>query len=254
MGHWIRMALLAGCSVISAPALAMDRGEPGDSSDEFPPEGVMTTPVEARSASAALPGSVAGREGFVGLFGGNVTAADTDVVGTYQCYFCAPVTDQATVHFSGGPMAGVRVGMWGGGSLIMAGVGLEFSNNSVSADNAKLEYQSIGVTPMLRLPLWRTAAMPGGHVTPYAGFILSRANSGDFSVSLPALPRPLAGGAEGSGAGELLGVAIKYRSIAIQLEFRSVSQKLSLDSFASDEADLKMQTRQALLGINYLVR
>ena len=192
-----------------------------------------------------------GLESFIGLFGGGVTVADTRVSATSQCFFCSPVSAEKNVSFDRGSTAGLRAGFWGPGDFIYAGLGLELAHTAIRADSVNIRYDSLTFTPMLRLPLFRTAAMRGGHVNLYTGLLVSRTIYGKMSVGFPELPRTVSGNVDGRGLGVLFGASLRYARLALNAEYRSAGMNLTFSDLG-DRGSAKLSGKQTLFGLSCL--
>lgn len=220
---------------------------------EARPETDPVSGAPAPQTVAAADGRAASGRGafFAGIVGGNVEAADSRASGTYQCYLCTPVTDEARVRFSGGGAVGLRAGMWGTTGRVNPGIAVEAGGVHIAGDHVTLHYQGFGVAGLLRLPLLRNAQQPGGRLIPYAGLQLFRLQGGSVEVSLPALPRPLSGTPSGLAHGALLGLALPVGHLEVAAEVRKVNLQVRMDAIASDEAEFRLDSTQTLLAISY---
>lgn len=211
----------------------------------------VAAPV-AVSRPVTTPGRPGGAEFSIGLRSGRGSVADSEVSASIGCLvFCYVVTETRTVHFSDIKTVGLRTDLWGGGRWINAGFGLEMATSSTKADHVSLRYNTTSFFPMVRLPLWRDAAMPGGHVNLYGGMMVTRAWGGDMEVSFPGLPRPVSGVVTGRGNGAFAGVALKYGHALLSLEYRDTDIKLNMKEYY-DYGSTRMDGQETQLGLSYL--
>jgi hypothetical protein len=217
--------------------------------EELP--GLDSTSVPANETKS-VPAKEA--EAYVGVFGGNARFADTSVSATYQCFFCSPVTASKNVQFSKGEVAGLRMGMWGDNEYQYIGFAFEFSttkaHSMMSIDQVDVSYESFSLMPMVRLPLFKTDSMPGGHLNLYAGVAFSKVMSGNMSVTFPELPRTVSGDAKGSGSVFLIGASLKYSRVLLFLEERATNMNLSFSDLG-DSGDANISAKQTIAGAAY---
>lgn len=207
--------------------------------------------LTVEAAERASPAPAGSSEGFLGIIGGNVEVAGSDLRATYQCYFCAPVTVQQPVQFSGGGSFGLRAGIWGAGAWRPAGLAVEVGGSRVAGDQVRVRYQGFGIAPLLRLPLVGNTGTGRRQVAAYGGVLLFRLTGGTVDVDFPGLPRPLSGTPTGMAKGVLLGVSARFGRLGLMLEGRRVDLRVTLDSMAGDEADFRLDSTQTLVGVNY---
>lgn len=222
---------------VAEPVLPVDRPVAGSAVES------RAVPTSARLGGAELS---------IGLRSGRGSVADSKVSASIGCLaLCYVVTETQTVHFNDVKTVGLRTDLWGGGSWINAGIGVEMATSYTKADNVSLRYNTTSVFPMVRLPLWRDAAMPGGHVNLYAGMMITRAWGGDMEVSFPGLPRPVSGGVTGRGDGAFAGIALKYGHVLLSLEYRDADIKLNMKEYY-DYGSTRIDGQETQLGLGYL--
>lgn len=251
VGTVLKVTVLAASS-----AVASAEGDPDtpvlrtEMMQEAADASASPAPANHETSGDSAPSGLQG-EFYTGLFGGNVEAADTTVSGIYQCYFCVPVSDQATSSLGGGGVFGLRGGYWSTRGALNPGIAFEASAAGVSGDRVSLHYQGYGISPMVRLPLRRSTEYPGGRLNPYAGLHLYRLAGGSMEVNLPVLPRSLSGTPAGSANGFLVGLAARFGAVEVAGELRKVRVDVSMDSMAGDDARFDPDTTQWLLVLNY---
>lgn len=219
--------------------------------DPVSPDMGMMVPA-APSAPRASPWGMEGAEFSLGIRAVNGNAGDSVVSASIGCFlFCVPVTAEKTVQWGDLHGGGLRADFWGGGSWINAGFGIEMMSEAANADQVSLRYNTTSFFPMLRLPLWRDAAMPGGHVNLYGGLMITRAWGGDMDVNFPELPRPVSGVVTGSGGGAFVGMAFRYRHAALSLEYRDINLKLDMKDYV-DYGNTRIDGKETQVGLSYL--
>lgn len=243
---WSSCCLSALAGMLASGLVAAESAEP------VLPVTSPAAEAAAESRPITTSGRLGGAELSIGLRSGLGSVADSEVSASIGCLvFCYVVTETRAVHFSDLKTVGLRADLWGGGSWINAGLGLEMATSSTKADNVSLRYNTTSFFPMLRLPLWRDAAMPGGHVNLYGGMMITRAWGGDMEVSFPGLPRPVSGVVTGSGSGPFAGVALKYGHALLSLEYRDTDIKLKMKEYF-DYGSARIDGQETQLGLSYL--
>lgn len=238
------LAVLAG--MLASGLVAAEAAEPG-----LPVTRPVTEPA-AEFRPVTTSARLGGAELSIGLRSGRGSVADSNVSASIGCLvFCYVMTETRTVHFNDVKTAGLRADLWGGGRWINAGFGVEMATSYTKADNVSLRYNTTSVFPMVRLPLWRDAAMPGGHVNLYGGMMITRAWGGDMEVSFPGLPRPVSGMVTGRGDGAFAGIALKYGHVLLSLEYRDTDIKLKMKEYY-DYGSTRIDGQETQLGLGYL--
>ncbi len=190
-------------------------------------------------------------EWFVGIFGGGVEVADTTVSATYQCILCPSVRAEKQVHFDRGEEVGLRTGLWGGDRLDVLGVAFELAQTKAKASQVDVRYVAFSLVPLVRLPFFRTEAMPGGHLDLHAGLVITRVIDGEVRVAFPELPRTVSGNPKGLGVGYLVGASARWWRVALLAEYRVTSMDLTF-SDVGDQGEASLQASQALLGLAWI--
>ncbi len=209
-------------------------------------------------SAAPTPAGANEPEYYVAALLGPASIDDTTVTATSQCFLCAPTTASKEVHFEDSTVIGLRVGMWGGAGYRELGFAAELSSLSAksasgSGGEVSLEYTSLSLMPMFRIPFFKTDSLPTGRLNIYAGFALSVVMFGKITVNFPELSLPVSGDAEGNGAGVFIGASLRFSRLTLFAEIRSMSMNLSLsdESFNLGEADASINTQQAVFGAAY---
>ncbi|MGB8930567.1 MAG: hypothetical protein WCC48_04860 [Anaeromyxobacteraceae bacterium] len=221
-------------------------------------EGAPPPPADVGSAPAATVEGPSARtwrwpraQWWVGLFAGSSSVADSTVSGTEQGLFSPSASGARYVHFGTGRTAGIRAGIWAGDPFAWLGADVEVAQTTASSSDGFLQYTDLLLMPMIRVPILRTDAMPGGHVNLYAGALVSLPVSGEIRVDDPANGRLLSGPVEGKGFGFALGGSVSYWRLALQAEYRSVSLDLSFNDYFHD-GGAAPTVKTVLVGLAYL--
>lgn len=222
----------------------------GESGVMSPPSSGATVSVPLVSDEKRETGRNKAREQYLALFGGPVSAGDTTATyNTSGFLFSGPTTTTANIRFNNASVIGVRWGIWGGDTYPYLGFAMELGtfqadgvSDGTAAVPAKVDYISFTLMPMVRARFFRTESMPNGHVNIYGGIAFSFVPSG--SVSTSAFNADL----KGNGMGGLAGVLLRYASLDLFGEARSMSMNLDVDQLFSS-GDLSMNTKETVFGV-----
>lgn len=218
--------------------------------EPFGPEADTVVSGQAMSEPNILRAS--GAEFSLGLRQMTGQADDAQVSASIGCLIlCVVETVASPVRFRDFKGGGLRADLWAGGRWINAGFGMDMMTARLKADNVSLRYNSTSFFPMLRLPLWRDADMPGGHVNVYGGLMVTRAWGGEMKVSFPALTRPVSGVVTGTGGGAFAGVALKRQHFAVSVEYRDIDLDLEMKEYF-DYGYTTVSGSEVQLGLSYL--
>jgi len=195
-----------------------------------------------------------GAEDFIGFFGGNFSPNDSDVTVTFTCGSCNTTPQTSSLSFDSGSVIGLRSGLWGINELDVFGFAIEISKTLASGRLIDVDYSSISLMPMLRIPLLTSSSMPGGHVNLYAGVSGDWIFSGNMSVRIPPSgtnPTYASGSMTGNGYSLMAGVIVKFSHFSISGEYRDVTMNTKFAN-ADNYGNAKVSGPQAIVTLGYL--
>lgn len=243
------VALLLALVVLSGPIPQAA----GESEPDSPTEHIIVS--DMAMPSAGVQGEsfrASGAEFWIGIRKADGSVDDAVVSASISCLiFCVVETAAHTVQFHDFNGGGLRADLWGGGRWRNVGFGTDIMTTRAEADHVSLRYNTASFFPMVRLPLWRDATLPGGHVNLYGGLMVTRAWGGEMEVSFPELTRPVSGVVTGTGNGAFAGVMLKYRHVGVGVEYRTMDLDLEMKEYF-DYGYTRIKGDEVQLGLSYL--
>lgn len=221
-------------------------------STEFSPSGTTLPPIAAPTPTPVLGSPY---EVYFGPFFSSASIRNTSATVTDIGIFTPPTTTSKYLHFSSGTGGGLRGGMWGhyfGFAMELSN--LSFKGEAIQPDSGhvKANYTTFTLKPLLRLPLFPSKSIPGGHVNLYTGITLS-AMTGNINLEIPEQSRTVSSSVSGGGVGTLFGTAIRYSRLGVFAEYRRTKTNLSDQDTGLLFTDINMsvEATEMMLGLDY---